>query len=70
MTIFHGLLTFYPVSHQGLWENHIWGFCLAFLLEKQIDFLPTTALTQAVKVLLTGISLCIILALRSLDLDI
>lgn len=57
--------TFHPVSPQGLWENHIQGFCLAFLLEKQIGFLPPTALTQVTKVLLTGISLCIILALRS-----
>lgn len=25
--------TFHPLSPQGLWENHIQGFCLAFLLE-------------------------------------
>lgn len=58
-------LAFHPVSPRGLRENHIRGFCLAFLLEKQIGFLPPTALTQVTKVLLTGISLCIISALTS-----
>lgn len=37
---------FHPVSPQGLWENHISGFCLAFLLEEQIGFLPSTSVAN------------------------
>lgn len=37
---------FHPVSPQGLWENHVSGFCMAFLLEKQVGFPPSTSVAN------------------------